>query len=132
MFRMPAMTVADGTGLAPAPVFPEPALKRLRLLILDVPDLSSRIARCRWAPLVTEVTPGALSAELLHRVDPDCIAFSLFSMNIDSHRLLLALRKLGYAGNVVVVSPRLPQPRMVMAELRSHADRIRLRLIQLD
>ena len=126
------MMLADGKGPEPAPAPARRLPGRLRLLILDVPELSSRIALCRVTPLVTEVTPGALSAELLHRVDPDCIVFSLFSMQIDSHRLLLALRKLGYKGNVVVVSPRLPQPRMVMAELRSHADAIRLRLLQID
>lgn len=105
---------------------------RRHVLVLDVPRLSSRLALCRTPPLVIEVAPGALSAELLDRIAPDCIAFSLFSMRIDSHSLLRLLRGMGYRQRLFAITPRLPDPRMVMAELRSHSDGLRLRLLTLD
>ena len=123
------MQGADRPGPEQIGTFEIPSRHRHRLLIIDVPDASARLALCRTPPLLTETTPGALSAKLLARIDPDCIAFSLFSHSIDSHSLLATLRQLDYGGHVLALSPPLPNPRMVLAELRSYADGLRFRLV---
>ena len=123
------MTRADGPEAAPFRGPREHSAHRIHLLVLDVPNLNQRLVRCRTPPLLTTITPGALTARLLKDISPDCVVFSLFSLKVDSLALLDDLRKLDYRGHVLAISPPLPKPQMVLAELRSHADGLRLRIL---
>ena len=65
------------------------------------------------------VALGLLCAETLHAINPDVVIFPLIRADQDAICVLETLRALGYRGTCLVLSPPLPKPQPVEAELRA-------------
>jgi hypothetical protein len=76
-------------------------------------------------------TPLAgLDRSLLARVSPDAIAFSLITSDADATQVLCLLKASGYAGEAIILAPRLPNRAMVVRELASLAPCVTLTLLE--
>jgi hypothetical protein len=60
-----------------------------------------------------------LCAETLRSINPDVVIFPLIRSDQDAVCVLETLRALGYRGACLVLSPPLPKPQPVEAELRA-------------
>lgn len=69
---------------------------------------------------------------LLARVCPECIVIPLLGPTFDATQMLTRLVGFGYRGHVCAVTPPLPAPKMVEAELRAVARGMDLDLVTLD
>jgi hypothetical protein len=70
-----------------------------------------------------------LSAEKLHQLAPEIVVCPLVSADFDAVIVLERLKSLGFAGQCLVLSAKLPQQALVLAELRRIAGPIVVRLI---
>jgi hypothetical protein len=60
-----------------------------------------------------------LCAETLRTINPDVVIFPLIRHDLDAVSVLETLQALGYRGACLVLSPPLPKPQPVEAELRA-------------
>lgn len=67
-----------------------------------------------------------LDAGLLARLRPVRVILPLLARTHDALAVVQRLEALGYTGQVTVIAPSLPDPRMVERELRSHGPGARL------
>lgn len=72
---------------------------------------------------------ASLERALLDRVSPRSVVCPLMAEGFEALQVLTLLRQAGYAGDVMVVAPPLPDPRMVERELRAVAPGLRVTLI---
>lgn len=70
-----------------------------------------------------------ISTQSLRRLAPKVVVCPLVSAEFDAIQLLERLNALGYAGQCLVISAKLPQQALVLAELNRAAGPIRVRLI---
>ena len=63
------------------------------------------------------------------RLQPDVVACTLISTANDAALIIEKLQTLGYAGQIVVISEPLPDPRLVQRELRALGPGSRLNLL---
>lgn len=73
---------------------------------------------------------SALDAGLIARLDPETVIFPLIAAGFDALQVIDRLAALGYDGLACVMAPRLPNRRMVEAELRSHGPGLRIALLE--
>ncbi len=73
-----------------------------------------------------------LCPEELARIAPDLVVFPLFSATLDAIVVLTRLNELGYAGRCLVLTPRLPKPHLIEAELRSYKGAMQVQLLTSD
>ena len=78
---------------------------------------------------VIHATYGAVSPDLLAQVRPDCVACPLLAADFDAAMLAQRLAECGFAGRLVVLTPALPDRRMVAREIASAAPGIRVDLL---
>lgn len=79
--------------------------------------------------LVTTARFAELDEALLARARPDLVMLPLLTPGHDATAVVARLQELGFAGRIVVVAVRLPNARMVEAELRSLGPGKRLSLL---
>lgn len=60
-----------------------------------------------------------LGREILNDVNPDIILSSIVAGNFDIHEMINLLEKLGYDGAIRALCPPLPNPDMILHEIRS-------------
>ena len=68
----------------------------------------------------------------LARIAPDLVVFPLFSTTLDAIVVLTRLNELGYRGRCLVLTPRLPKPHLIEAELRDHCGAMQVELLTSD
>ncbi len=73
-----------------------------------------------------------LDAPLLDRMRPDLVLAPLLGDGFDILDVAQALTGLRYAGKLMAISPRLPNPRGVLAELRGHCKGFAVEIRQID
>ena len=73
-----------------------------------------------------------LCAAELERIAPDQVVFPLFSATLDAIVVLARLNELGYHGRCLVLTPRLPKPHLIEAELRSYQGAMQIQLLTSD
>lgn len=73
---------------------------------------------------------GNLNAAMLRAVEPACIVAPLMAPGFDAAQVVVRLNLLEFGGLVCVVSPRLPDRRMVEAELNALAPNIKVTLFE--
>lgn len=73
-----------------------------------------------------------LCPEELARIAPDLVVFPLFSATLDAVMILTRLNELDYRGRCLVLTPRLPKPHLIEAELRSHRGEMEIQLLTSD
>ena len=73
-----------------------------------------------------------LSKAKLDRIAPDLVVFPLFTASLDATMILTELNALGYRGRCLVLTPRLPNPRLIEAELRSCSGAMQIELLASD
>ena len=73
-----------------------------------------------------------LCPEKLARIAPDLVVFPLFSASLDAIVVLTRLNELGYAGRCLVLTPRLPKPHLIEAELRGYKGAMQVQLLTSD
>ncbi|QLQ18937.1 MAG: hypothetical protein HZT43_10025 [Exiguobacterium profundum] len=72
----------------------------------------------------------SLGAAQLAMLAPAVVAMPLWARGADAVQMLQRLAELGYSGPVEVHGPRLPDQRMVMAELTQVAEGLQVRLVE--
>ncbi|MDB5661375.1 MAG: hypothetical protein JWS10_3990 [Cypionkella sp.] len=82
--------------------------------------------------LIFTIPFAQLSAEELARVSPDTVVFPLFTANLDATVILTELKALGYRGRCLVLTPRLPKPHLIEAELRGCGGAMQIELLTTD
>lgn len=70
-----------------------------------------------------------LTSTLLAELCPSTILMPLFLADQDAHAVVEHLQELAYAGQVLVIAPHLPSPKMVERELRGAGPGMRLVLV---
>ncbi len=73
-----------------------------------------------------------LCPEELARIAPDLVVFPLFSATLDAIVVLTRLNELGYSGRCLVLTPRLPKPHLIEAELRDYKGAMQVELLTSD
>lgn len=68
----------------------------------------------------------------LANIAPDLVVFPLFSATLDAVVVLTRLKELDYRGRCLVLTPRLPKPHLIEAELRSHSGAMQIQLLTSD
>lgn len=79
---------------------------------------------------VVATTLAGIDRSLLARVSPDAVAFSLIGPDADATQVLSLLTACGYAGEAIILAPRLPNRAMVARELASLAPSVTLTLLE--
>ena len=83
-------------------------------------------------PSAASITFARLDAASLAELQPDLVIFPLFGAGQDAIAVIERLQALGYPGRMVVICPRLPNPKLVETELRQLALGARLMLVIWD
>lgn len=78
---------------------------------------------------LVEIAWPDLCAETFHQHKAVVVACPLIAAKGDSFQVIEALKELGYCGSVLVVAPKLPDPELVLAELRGMAPELSISLI---
>jgi hypothetical protein len=73
-----------------------------------------------------------LCPEELARIAPDLVVFPLFNASLDAIVVLTRLNALGYCGRCLVLTPRLPKPQLIEAELRGYQGAMQVELLTSD
>ncbi len=73
-----------------------------------------------------------LCPEELARIAPDLVVFPLFNATLDAIVVLTRLNELGYTGRCLVLTPRLPKPHLIEAELRGYKGAMEVQLLTSD
>lgn len=73
-----------------------------------------------------------LSPAELARIAPDLVVFPLFSATLDAIVILTRLNELEYRGRCLVLTPRLPKPHLIEAELRGYKGAMEVQLLTSD
>ena len=73
--------------------------------------------------------PDAIDAALLKSLKPGRVLCPLFTAEFDALLVATHLRKLDFAGTLVVVAPDLPNPRMVERELRNQSGGLTVKVV---
>lgn len=102
------------------------ALRGKTLLCLGFAQALSLPDTCPYASV--HAFP-ALTPALLAQYLPDAIALPLFGAQADASTQLHLLRTMGFRGRCFVLAPRLPNPKLVLAELRAEAPGLRIALL---
>jgi hypothetical protein len=79
---------------------------------------------------VVATTLAGLDRNLLSRVSPDAVAFSLIAPDADATQVLSLLNGCGYVGEAIILAPRLPNRAMVARELAALAPSVTLTLLE--
>lgn len=107
----------------------------LRLLSIEVdePALASAMtADARLAAgSLAAVRIGQIDGRLLERLQPDLVLAPLLGEGFDILDVAQTLTAAGYAGRLLAICPKLPNPRGVQAELRGHCRGFSVELLQL-
>ncbi len=75
---------------------------------------------------------ATLDTAFLSRIAPQAVAFPLMGPDGDAAQVLAQLDRLGFRGEAIILSPRLPDREMVLRELRPLAPRLaRISLLDL-
>lgn len=82
--------------------------------------------------MVFSLSFAQLNATELARIAPDMVVFPLFSATLDAIVVISRLHELGYCGHCLVLTPRLPKPHLIEAELRSHSGAMQIQLLTSD
>lgn len=72
---------------------------------------------------------SALTRSLLEEVNPSIIVIPLFGSGFDGGQAVQRLHSLGFAGELRILCPQLPNPGMVLKELNLMAPEIQIELI---
>jgi hypothetical protein len=119
---------------APFP-FPPPGVQNARalerLLYVDLAATARGFSRNEQGS-ITSVALAALTVEVLISARPDRVICSLFGARQDAFAVIERLQALGFGGAITVLSPRLPRPLLVEAELRALGPGHRLTLLQIS
>ncbi len=99
-----------------------------RVLLVDLAE-SVVPAMVRGASPVVVTRFVSLDAALLASVLPAWVGCPLLGPGFDAIQVAQRLVSLGYAGRLVVISPALPDPKMVERELRTLSPGLRLDLM---
>ncbi|GLS87636.1 hypothetical protein GCM10010873_26100 [Cypionkella aquatica] len=73
-----------------------------------------------------------LTEDELARIAPDLVVFPLFTATLDATIVLTKLNALGYRGRCLILTPRLPKPKLIETELRAYSGAIQLELLPID
>ena len=73
-----------------------------------------------------------LCTEELRRIAPDLVVFPLFNASMDAIVVLTRLNELGYSGRCLVLTPRLPKPHLIEAELRGYKGAMEVQILTSD
>lgn len=79
---------------------------------------------------IVSVGFDAITAALLTREQPDCILAPLVIGTLDILDIAERLTALGYRGLLLAVTPPLPNPRLVTAEVRAACPNLQFDLIE--
>ena len=101
------------------------------VLAIEVKNAQAIVAELEPQNSVVHARFAALDRQLLDCVTPICVMFPLFSADFDAFQVIERLNALGYCGKICVVTPSLPAPDMVLAELRALTARQTLQLIEI-
>jgi hypothetical protein len=102
-----------------------------RLLYVDISANAPALLHELQGTMLTTAL-AELTAELLVQARPDRVICPLFGAGLDAYSVIERLEALGYAGEIAVLCPPLPRPRLVEAELRAQGPGQRLTLLMLD
>ena len=109
---------------------PQSAKASETLLCIDLGATATGISRTE-AGLISSVALDALTAGLLAETMPDRVICALFGARQDAFAVIESLQMLGFAGEITVLCPKLPNPRLVETELRALGPGRRLTLLQM-
>lgn len=82
--------------------------------------------------MIFSLTFPQLNAAELARIAPDLVVFPLFGAIWDATVVLTRLNELGYRGLCLVLTPRLPKPHLIEAELRGYQGAMQVQLLTSD
>lgn len=102
-----------------------------RLLCVDISAQAPAMLRDRNGTILT-TSLADLTAEVLAQARPDRVICPLFGAGLDAYSVIERLEALGYAGEIAVLCPPLPRPKLVEAELRAQGPGHRLTLLMLE
>lgn len=90
-----------------------------RVLVVGPPHPEATAWAGHEVSVQSQVSFADLNAEVLARVRPDTVVSALFSAECDIIDVAKVLTRLGYRGKLVALAPKLPNPRLIVAELRA-------------
>jgi hypothetical protein len=103
-----------------------------RYLVVDGVPLTLRaLEQSGFAPLV-HTRFEHLDAKLMAHVRPDTVLAPLIGSGFDILDLCDLLSVLGYRGRLVAFAPKLPDLRLVAAEVRAHAPGVAFEALEID
>ena len=100
-------------------------------LVVDAPAAVILARRQPTPPHLVFTALALLDQATLAAVRPDRVVIPLISAQHDATQSLTQLARLGYAGTVCILTPPLPHPGPVLAELRALAPAMDLHLVAL-
>jgi hypothetical protein len=101
-----------------------------RLLCVDISTTAAPMTRNEMGEVLS-TSLSDLSADVLASARPDRVICTLFGAGLDAYAVIERLECLGYAGQITVLAPPLPRPKLVEAELRAQGPGRRLTLLPL-
>ena len=101
-------------------------------LVIEVPKTVSFANSLPHHVTAVPVLFSALEQKLVSSVAPTKVVMPLMTRSFDAAEVIEQLAICGYQGAVWVLSPKLPNRRMVERELRSMVQGIQVEIIELD
>jgi len=89
------------------------------------PDIALRLAGAR--PILS-LDPGLIAAAGLDRLNGAVVACMLLGDQMDAVDIILLLVEAGFRGEVMVIAPPMPSPRMVQRELSRLGKGLKIKL----
>ena len=101
-------------------------------LVVEVPRTVGFINALPVHVTAVPIQFSALEQKLVNSVSPTKVVMPLMARGFDAADVVEQLSNCGFQGSVWVLSPKLPNRRMVERELRSMATGIQVEIIELD
>lgn len=108
------------------------ALTHTVLCVGTLKDWSGPLGRALPATETEFALYEELTEPLLISLRPSVILSPLFSNTCDSFELLARLEAFGFSGQYSAVTEKVPEPKLILSEMRSLAPSIKIELVEVD
>lgn len=108
---------------------PPPIETRETWLVVETRDAFRYIQNTPLRPSIVVARFGDLSASLVDRVQPELIICPLMANGFDAMDVLSRAKSATWRASICVLTPPLPNQKMVERELKSHASGLRVDLL---
>lgn len=106
-----------------------PLARGPRFIMIAAPELAALPQACLQRQVPAPPRLGSLTAEWIAESGLDTIVFALFATWPDAWQIGGHLKRMGFSGRLIALSPALPNRGMVERELRADCPDLRLRVL---